>query len=145
MPVLKAVNTMMNQPLNEEAIENMTSAVKLTVNRIADPNKFTGLYNDTINELGPCHMIAIEKEFKYGKGKEIIAFGDGGKGTTGKDLKYVKFFYQYNLNKPIVKSNDKTYTYSVQKARDFWNNKIAHGYTRFDDITLHLSDEPSET
>ena len=134
MPVLKAVNTMMNQPLNEEAIENMTSAVKLTVNRIADPNKFTGLYNDTINELGPCHMIAIEKEFKYGKGKEIIAFGDGGKGTTGKDLKYVKFFYQYNLNKNTVKSNDKTYTYSVQKARDFWNDKIANGYTRFDVI-----------
>jgi len=141
MPVLKAVNTMMNQPLNEESIENMTTAVQLTVNRIADPSKFTDLYTDTINELGPCHMLSIEKEFKYGKGKEIIAFGDGGKGTTGKDLKYVKFYYQYNLNKPVVKSNDKTYTYSVQKARQFWNDKIANGYTRFDVI----SDEPSET
>ena len=135
------VSTMMNQPLNEETIESMTRAVELTVNRIVDPSNYTNIYNDCINEYGPCHMLAIEKEFKYGKGKEIIAFGDGGKGTTGKDLKYVKFFYQYNLNKHTVKSNDKTYTYSVQKARDFWNDKIANGYTRFDVI----SDEPSET
>ena len=71
MPVLKAVNTMMNQPLNEEAIENMTRAVELTVNRIVDPSNYTNIYNDCINEYGPCHMIAIEKEFKYGKGREL--------------------------------------------------------------------------
>tara|TARA_Y100001937_G_C7111442_1_gene327811 strand:+ start:1193 stop:1630 length:438 start_codon:yes stop_codon:yes gene_type:complete len=145
MPVLKAVNTLMNQPLNEETIENMTKAVELTVNRIVDPSNFKDIYTDLINEYGPCHMLSIDKEFKYGKGKEIIAFGDGGKGTTGKDLKYVKFFYQYNLKKHTVKANDKTYTYSVPKARQLWNDKLNNGYTRFDDITLHLSDPPSET
>ena len=126
------VSTMMNQPLNAETIENMTKAVELTVKFIVVDPSNRDIYNDLINEYGPCHMLAIDKEFKYGKGKEIIAFGDGGKGTTGKDLKYVKFFYQYNLKKHTVKANDKTYTYSVPKARDFWNDKIANGYTRFD-------------
>jgi len=145
MPVLKAVNTLMNQPLNEETIENMTKAVELTVKfSVVDPSN-RDIYTELINEYGPCHMLSIDKEFKYGKGKEIIAFGDGGKGTTGKDLKYVKFFYQYNLKKYTVKANDKTYTYSVPKARQLWNDKLNNGYTRFDDIILHLSDEPSET
>ena len=50
MPVLKAVNTMMNQPLNEESITNMTGAVQLTVSRIVEPDKFLAIYNDTIND-----------------------------------------------------------------------------------------------
>jgi len=129
VPAFSAVNTMMNQPLNQETIDSMDVTVKLLIEKklghtIAVLNQ--SLLNDNI------HMVAVDKEFKYGKGKEIIAFADGGKGTTGKDLKYVKFFYWYDTNKPNVKGSDKTYSYSVEKARNFWNNKVAEGYTRFD-------------
>ena len=41
----------------------------------------------------PVHLLVKEKEFKYGKGKEYIAFTDGGQNQFGKDVKYVKFFY----------------------------------------------------
>lgn len=131
VPAFSAVNTMMNQPLNQETIDSMDVTVKLLIvkklgHTIDTSQGHIDLLNDNI------HMVAVDKEFKYGKGKEIIAFADGGKGTTGKDLKYVKFFYWYDTNKPNVKGSDKTYSYSVEKARTFWNNKVAEGYTRFD-------------
>ena len=77
-------------------------------------------------------MLEIEKEFKFGKGKEIIAFTEAGKNKFGKEMKYVKFFYLYE-NKATVKPNPKTYTFGVAKSREFWDKKVSEGYLRIDD------------
>ena len=77
----------------------------------------------------PVHLLVKEKEFKYGKGKEYIAFTDGGKNQFGKDVKYVKFFYLYEGTTNKMKPNDKTYTFGLEKARTFWNDKVKEGYT----------------
>ena len=55
-------------------------------------------------------MLEVEKEFKFGKGKALVAIADAGK------------------NK--LKIMDKTYTYGVVKARQFWDEKINEGYNR---------------
>lgn len=126
-PAFKAVNTMMNKPLDQDTIDKMTAAVTCrAIDLLSDVGSFTAPPSDGI------HMLAVDRKFKYGEGKEIIAFTDGGKGTTGQDLKYVKFFYWYDMSKGNIKSNDKTYSYSVEKARNFWNDKVVEGYTRFD-------------
>ena len=138
-PAFKAVNTMMNKPLNQDIIDRMIEAV--TRRALEEVGQLAHNPLDT----GPdINMIAIDKEFKYGKGKEIIAFADGGKGATGKDLKYVKFFYWYDLSKGNIKGNDKTYSYSVEKARSFWNERIVAGYSRFD-ITPEETEKSPET
>ena len=127
----KAVNTMMNQPLNQEIIDNMDKAVGRIVHKSIDPGwMLDGV--DMPDLSSPVHMLAIDKAFKFGEGKEIIAFADGGKCTTGKDLKYVKFLYWYDTSKPKIKGGNKTYSYSVEKARTFWGEKIEGGYGRFD-------------
>ena len=77
------------------------------------------------------HLLEKEKEFKYGKGKEFVAFTDGGKNKFGKDVKYVKFFYLYESNNKF-KPNDKTYTFGLEKARVFWNEKVKEGYTNYE-------------
>ena len=77
----------------------------------------------------PVHLLVKEKEFKYGKGKEYIAFTDGSKNQFGKDVKYVKFFYFYEGTTNKMKPNDKTYTFGLEKARIFWNDKVNDGYT----------------
>ena len=77
----------------------------------------------------PVHLLVKEKEFKYGKGKEYIAFTDGSKNQFGKDVKYVKFFYLYEGTTNKMKPNDKTYTFGLEKARIFWNDKVNDGYT----------------
>lgn len=124
----KAVNTMMNKPLDQNVIGNMNRAVNTNVHKKINPaNRGT-----ILPDQASVHMLAIDKDFKYGKGKEIIAFADGGKGATGKDLKYVKFFYWYDTAKTNVKGGNKTYSYSVEKARTFWGEKITAGYSRFD-------------
>ena len=74
------------------------------------------------------HLLEKEKEFKYGKGKEYIAFTDGGQNQFGKDVKYVKFFYFFEGTGKL-KPNDKTYTFGLEKARTFWNDKVEEGYT----------------
>ena len=138
-PAFKAVNTMMNKPLDQDVIDRMIDAV--TYRALDALGQVDGLPKPTLSDI---HMIAIDKEFKYGKGKEIIAFANGGKGATGKDLKYVKFFYWYDLSKGNIKGNDKTYSYSVEKARSFWNERIVAGYSRFD-ITPEETEKPPET
>ena len=74
------------------------------------------------------HLLEKEKEFKYGKGKEYIAFTDGGQNQFGKDVKYVKFFYFFEGTGKL-KPNDKTYTFGLEKARTFWNEKVKEGYS----------------
>lgn len=118
----RAVNSPMNEELNEETIKWMEHKVNCLLTGDADP-------------IEPAvFMLEKEKEFKFGKGKEIIAFADGGKNKFGKEIKYVKFFYLYE-NKSTVKPNPKTYTFGVAKSRDFWNDKITEGYNRIDDKT----------
>ena len=95
-------------------------------------------YQDGALTAGPqdaeVFVLEIEKEFKYGKGKAMVAFADGGKNKVGHEVKYVKW---YNLfgddadnSKNKLKISDKTYTYVVEKAREFWNEKIKEGYNR---------------
>ena len=130
---------MMGITLNQDIIDKMIEAV--TRRALEEVGQLAHNPLDT----GPdINMIAIDKEFKYGKGKEIIAFADGGKGATGKDLKYVKFFYWYDLSKGNIKGNDKTYSYSVEKARSFWNERIVAGYSRFDITPEETEKSPTD-
>ena len=116
------VQTPMNAQLNQETIDYM----------IAYVTQATGVVPPGTLEfdasLNPVHLLVKEKEFKYGKGKEYIAFCDGGKNQFGKDVKYVKFFYLYD-NTGKMKPNDKTYTFGLEKARTFWNEKVSEGFT----------------
>ena len=116
------VQTPMTAQLNQETIDYM----------IAYVCRATGVVPPGTLEfdagLNPVHLLVKEKEFKYGKGKEYIAFCDGGKNQFGKDVKYVKFFYYYDSNGKM-KPNDKTYTFGLEKARTFWNEKVKEGYT----------------
>ena len=143
-PAFKAVNTMMNQTLNQEIIDDMAKAVEIMINKIIDP----GWVSDAVdlpNMDAPMHMLSVDKEYKYSKGKEIIVFADGGKGTTGKDLKYVKFFCWWDVSKRGFKnSNDKTYSYSIEKARVFWNTKVAEGYKLFDIPAIEAEKSPTD-
>ena len=116
------VQTPMNAKLNQETIDYM----------IAYVTQATGVVPPGTLEfdasLNPVHLLVKEKDFKYGKGKEYIAFTDGGKNQFGKDVKYVKFFYLYD-NTGKMKPNDKTYTFGLEKARTFWNEKVSEGFT----------------
>ena len=76
-----------------------------------------------------------ETEFKFGKGKKVVAITDGGKNSAGNTVKYVKWYNLYEMadrqdGQNSLKVLDKTYTYGVEKARVFWNEKIKEGYNR---------------
>lgn len=114
----------LSMELNQEVINYM----------IAYVTEATGLVEPGTLELEgkpAVHLLEKEKEFKYGKGKEFVAFTDGGKNKFGKDVKYVKFFYLYESNNKF-KPNDKTYTFGLEKARVFWNEKVKEGYTNYE-------------
>ena len=110
----------MTAQLNQEIIDYMVAYVSETIG-VVEVQKFD-------ESLNPVHLLEKEKEFKYGKGKEYIAFTDGGKNQFDKDVKYVKFFYYYDSNGKM-KPNDKTYTCGLEKARNFWSEKVKEGYT----------------
>ena len=125
----RAVNTMQNQPLDPNLVMKMNATVG---------DKYGHPYQEGhAHHLdGPpeVFILEIEKEFKYGKGKAMVAFADGGKNKVGHEVKYVKW---YNLfgddadnSKNKLKISEKTYTYGVDKAREFWNEKIKEGYNR---------------
>ena len=114
--------------MNQETIDHMIAAVE----HIITHGNAVGLRSK------PVHLLVKEKEFKYGKGKEYIAFTDGGPNQFGKDVKYVKFFYHYYDNNGTtgkMKPNDKTYTFGLEKARTFWNDKVKEGYTAVENST----------
>ena len=114
--------------MNQETIDHMIAAVE----HIITHGNAVGLRSK------PVHLLVKEKEFKYGKGKEYIAFTDGGPNQFGKDVKYVKFFYHYYDNNGTtgkMKPNDKTYTFGLEKARAFWNDKVKEGYTAVENST----------
>ena len=125
----RAVNTMQNQELDPNLVIKMNATVC---------EKVGHEYQDGALTAGPqdaeVFILEIEKEFKFGKGKAMVAFADGGKNKVGHEVKYVKW---YNLfgddadnSKNKLKISDKTYTYGVEKAREFWNEKIKEGYNR---------------
>ena len=120
----KAVNTPMNEPLNEDIINRMNAVVSSILSDNVD-----GLTDTEGANLQVVHLISKDKEFKYGPGKEVIAFCDGGKNKFGKDVKYVKWYYYFNNNKKF-KISDRTYTYNTDKARAFWSHKIKEGFSK---------------
>ena len=118
-----ATTTPMNTPLDQKIIDYMVAYVNEAIGIVTPGTLTFGVSRN------PVHLLEKEKEFKYGKGKEYIAFTDGGKNQFDQEVKYVKFFSYYESTGKL-KSNDKTYTYSVEKARVFWAEKIGDGYSR---------------
>ena len=114
----------LSMELNQEVINYMISYVTEAIG-LVDPGTLE------LEGKPAVHLLEKEKEFKYGKGKEFVAFTDGGKNKFGKDVKYVKFFYLYESNNKF-KPNDKTYTFGLEKARVFWNEKVKEGYTNYE-------------
>ena len=133
--------------MNQETIDHMIAAVEHIIAFGGQP----ATVNGQPANAAPVHLLVKEKEFKYGKGKEYIAFTDGGPNQFGKDVKYVKFFYDYDETAKL-KPNDKTYTFGLEKARTFWNDKVKEGYTAVVNSTttdsvqiLHDDEENSRT
>ena len=118
---------MQGQPLDPNLVMKMNAMVS---------DKYGHPYQAGQPLDGPpeVFILEIEKEFKYGKGKSIVAFADGGKNKAGHDVKYVKWYNLYgddaDNSKNKLKIMEQTYTYGVDKARDFWNEKIKEGYNR---------------
>ena len=131
------VQTPMNTVLNQETIDYMIAYVTQATG-VVDPGTLKFDEN-----LTPVHLLEKEKEFKFGKGKEYIAFTDGGKNQFDKDVKYVKFFYYYESNGKL-KPNDKTYTFGLEKARNFWSEKVKEGYTTVSRRTLIEDQKPEQ-
>ena len=125
----RAVNTMQGQQLDPNLVMKMNATVG---------DKYGHPYQEGhAHHLdGPpeVFILEIEKEFKYGKGKSMVAFADGGKNKVGHEVKYVKWYNLYgddaDSSKNKLKIMEQTYTYGVAKARDFWNEKIKEGYNR---------------
>ena len=82
-----------------------------------------------ITELPEVFLLEREREFKFGNGKELIAITDGGKNKFGKPIKCVRYF-NYYLGNNKCKPNDRTYTYSHEKASEMWKAKIGEGFKR---------------
>ena len=123
----RAVNTMQGQPLDPNLVMKMNTMVS---------NKYGHPYQAGQPLDGPpeVFVLEIEKEFKYGKGKSMVAFAAGGKNKVGHEVKYVKWYNLYgddaDNSKNKLKIMEQTYTYGVDKAREFWNEKIKEGYNR---------------
>ena len=131
----RAVNTMQNQPLDPNLVKKMNATVSVKYGHTG------GLAQDDVIDLqqwvaGPpeVFILELEKDFKYGKGKSMVAFADGGKNKVNHDVKYVKWYNLYgddaDKSKNKLDIGEKTYTYGVAKAREFWNEKIKEGYNR---------------
>ena len=129
-----AVNTPLSQKLDDEIIAKMTLVAHLHY-KIATPADATVV--DALSIMTDVFLLEKETEFKYGKGKKVVAITDGGKNSAGNTVKYVKWYNLYEtadrqdgLSPRSLKVLDKTYTYGVEKARVFWNEKIKEGYNR---------------
>ena len=125
----RAVNTMQGQQLDPNLVMKMNATVCAKVGHE---------YQDGALTAGPqdaeVFILEIEKEFKYGKGKSMVAIAAGGKNKVGHEVKYVKWYNLYgddaDNSKNKLNISEKTYTYGVDKAREFWNEKIKEGYNR---------------
>ena len=133
----RAVNTMQNQELDPNLVMKMNATVAGKVGHsyssaCTDDEGQVVISGEAI--LAEVFILEIEKEFKFGKGKSMVAFADGGKNKVGHDVKYVKWYNLYgddaDNSKNKLNISEKTYTYGVDKAREFWNDKIKEGYNR---------------
>ena len=126
--------------MNQETIDRMIAAGEHIIAFGGQP----ATVNGQPATATPVHLLVKEKEFKYGQGKEYIAFTDAGKNQFGKDVKYVKFFYYYSSTAKL-KPNDKTYTFGLEKARNFWNDKVKEGYSTVKNSTPDEVENPVDT
>ena len=134
----KAVNTMHNQPLDPNIIGRMDARVyKYYGQPLILPGTLpadTEPHEKADASSFDIFLLETEKEFKFGKGKALVAIADGGKNKVGNDIKYVRWYNLYGKDpdnsKNKLKIMDKTYTYGVVKARQFWDDKIKEGYDR---------------
>ena len=147
----KAVNTMQNQIVDPRRVEKMDAAVaikyscSLSVDVSPSPELtpdqpdvqtpfFRSFANLVQDEALEVFILEKEKDFKYGQGKTIVAIAAGGKNAVGNEVKYVKWYNLYggDADKTSHKLQpiDKTYTYGIDKARQFWDEKIQEGYDR---------------
>ena len=139
-----AVNTpaaLTGKKLDEEIIGKMSRAVQLyykiptlRTNGVTLQPEADAIINAVARTLD-VFILEKEEEFKFGKGKKIVAITDGGKNSVGNPVKYVKWFNLYEMadrqdGQNALKVLDKTYTYGIEKARVFWNEKIKEGYNR---------------
>ena len=131
----RAVNTMQNQPLDPNLVMKMNATVsdKYICTSLGQHLASLDAFKGPIGSV-EVFILEIEKEFKYGKGKTMVAFADGGKNKVGHEVKYVKWYNLYgedaDKSKNKLNISEKTYTYGVDKAREFWNEKIKEGYNR---------------
>ena len=126
--------TGITQEISPETIKSMVEVVN---KHLVDTHGVCkGLESYLVEEEGPritempdVFLLEREKEFKFGTGKELIAITDGGKNKFGKPIKCVRYFnYYFGNNK--CKPNDRTYTYSHEKAAEMWKAKIGEGFKR---------------
>ena len=147
-----AVNTpaaLTGKKLDEEIIGKMSRAVQLHykipgaranyghvgITIAATPEPDLDAISDAVVKTLDVFILEKEEEFKFGKGKKVVAIADGGQNYVGNPVKYVKWFNLYDGSErqdgqSTIKILDKTYTYGVEKARVFWNEKIKEGYNR---------------
>jgi len=131
------VNTPSSQKLDEEIIAKMTQVTHLHYKIATSNSTYPGdesLLN-ALSSMTDVFLLEKETEFKFGKGKKVVAITDGGKNSAGNTVKYVKWYNLYEMadrqdGQNSLKVLDKTYTYGVEKARVFWNEKIKEGYNR---------------
>jgi len=124
--------SMEKETLNNKTIELMAYAVGRYANTVEQAGPDTW-YSDA--EVATVYILSKAKEFKYGNGHELIAVTDGGKNQWDKPVKYVKFFNHFKSTNTaakngVVKTNDKVYTFSHDKAKEMWNTKVQEGFER---------------
>ena len=146
MPKWNAVNTpagLSGQKLDDEIVGKMVQAVYLhckvpyngaSTVAMGDSPVMSDVLDAVVKTTG-IFILEKKEEFKFGKGKKIVAIADGGQNYVGNTVKYVKWFNLYDTpdrqdGVSTIKVLEKTYTYGVEKARVFWNEKIKEGYNR---------------
>ena len=141
-----AVNTpsgLSGQKLDDEIIGKMTQVVHLHykipyngAQEVAEGDSpMLADVLDAVVKTTDIFVLEKEHQFKFGKGKKVVAIADGGKNFANNTVKYVKWFNLYDTpdrqdGKSTIKVLEKTYTYGIEKARVFWNEKIKEGYNR---------------
>ena len=142
----RAVNTpsgLSGRKLDDEIIGKMVQAVYLhckvpyngaSTVAMGDSPVMSDVLDAVVKTTG-IFILEKKEEFKFGKGKKIVAIADGGQNYVGNTVKYVKWFNLYDTpdrqdGVSTIKVLEKTYTYGVEKARVFWNEKIKEGYNR---------------
>jgi len=122
----RAVNTMQNQELDLNLVMKMNATVYHKYGHPMDIRMIQLLD-------GPPEVFILDL-YVTDTVKSMVAFADGGKNKVGHDIKYVKWYNLYgddaDKSKNKLNISDKTYTYGVDKAREFWNEKIKEGYNR---------------